>query len=227
MLIEPERVRMGSRSTTAMRSRELERRGLARDQRPGSPRCSHIGLPPASPKWGMLGRQPVDFLLDYRPLWWRGGALGVMIDGISEQLLLLIGQVYDCSLDPSLWDATLARIAAVIDCRTAALALWNPLDGRLLLSRSAGMSPHELEQMAQYSPEASQMVAAFGPESEDEPHILSRHVPLEYRLASPYVRDCLTPGGIVDVMQLPLMRSPTRRSAIGLGRNQRQGTITD
>jgi DNA-binding CsgD family transcriptional regulator len=61
----------------------------------------------------------------------------------------------------------------------------------------------------------------------DEPLVLSRRVTRAYLEASPYVQECLKPQGLIDIMQLFLLHTPTRVAGIGLARHERQGIITE
>lgn len=148
--------------------------------------------------------------------------------GFPAALSDLIGAIYDCALDPSLWDRTLARMRTQLDCETAILSLWQPADGRLLIHRSVGIPEDALAQMASHAPEISRMVESYGSAlPADAPHVLSRHVPVAYQQTSPYIRDFLRPAGIVDIMQYFLMQTAARNSAIAFGRSERQGVVTD
>jgi DNA-binding CsgD family transcriptional regulator len=147
--------------------------------------------------------------------------------GSPRILSALIGSIYDCALDPSLWDQTLAKVRDALDCETAILALWKARDGCLLMHRTAGIPPYGLEQLSKHAPEISRMVDRFSSGlSPDEPLLLSRHVPADFQKASPYVQECLKPAGIVDIMQYFLMHTPTRMAAVAFGRNERQGAVT-
>jgi hypothetical protein len=48
----------------------------------------------------------------------------IMADAISPQALSdLIGSIYDCALDPSRWDRTLADVRDALDCQGLMLGL--------------------------------------------------------------------------------------------------------
>src|SRR5260221_3623663 len=118
-----------------------------------------------------------------------------MVDSSPQELSKLIGSIYDCALDPSRWEHTLAELRDALDCQTAVLHL-NDLDhDRLLIYRTVGIEPHWLEQQAKHVPEIHARLTrdlASWP-SLDEPHVISRHLPRAYIEASPYIQECLKP----------------------------------
>jgi DNA-binding CsgD family transcriptional regulator/PAS domain-containing protein len=144
-----------------------------------------------------------------------------------RELSRLIGSIYDCALDPSLWDDALNAIKAVMNCDNAVLHLNDVVNGRILVSKVVGMEPYWIERVLGHSAEInrslSQSLASWP--SLDEPHIVSRHVPREEFETSPYIQDCWPAQGIVDVMTYYLMHTPTRFSGLALGRHKRYGLI--
>jgi hypothetical protein len=61
-------------------------------------------------------------------------------DAISPQALSdLIGSIYDCALDPSRWDQTLAEVRDALDCQGLMLTLTDMRYDRLLLQKSVGV----------------------------------------------------------------------------------------
>ena len=60
---------------------------------------------------------------------------GVLSHGRLSQL---IGSIYDCALDPSAWELTLAAIAVEFECTIASLTLNDLRGGRFLINKAAG-----------------------------------------------------------------------------------------
>jgi DNA-binding CsgD family transcriptional regulator/PAS domain-containing protein len=146
-----------------------------------------------------------------------------------QTMSALIGSIYDCVLDPSRWDRTLADITDAIQTQTAALSLTDLRQDRFLIFRTVGMEPYWLEQAAKHVPEMHAVLShalASWP-SLDEPHVISRHVPRAYVETSPYFQQCLKPQGIVDVIQYFILQTPSRLAGFGMARHERQGIITD
>jgi DNA-binding CsgD family transcriptional regulator/PAS domain-containing protein len=149
-----------------------------------------------------------------------------MAEALSPQALSnLIGSIYDCALDPDRWEGTLAEIMGAFEGRTAILSLIDQSLGRLLINRTVGIEPYQLEAVARHTPEiCARMEEIFTAEdfSLDAPYTVSRHWRDAYD-SSPYAAECLKPYGIVDVLQYFLMRTPTRFSVFGVSRHERCG----
>jgi DNA-binding CsgD family transcriptional regulator/PAS domain-containing protein len=153
-----------------------------------------------------------------------------MDDALSaDALLTLIGSIYDCAIDPSCWDQTLTELRKAFQTQTALIGLTNVSNNDTLIFKIVGMEPYWLQQLMKYAPEINEftMKAIAELPSLDEPQVLSRHVPLATRAASPYVRECLNPQGLVDILQYILLFSRTRLAVFGVGRHERHGLITD
>lgn len=152
-----------------------------------------------------------------------------MPEAISRQALSeLIGAIYDCALDPGRWEATLGGIMEAFDAATAVLGLTDVPNDRLLISKSVGITPYWLEQLARHGPEINRVIgeALASWPSLDDPYIISRHG-RDYLDTSPYYNNVLRPQGMVDVIQYFLMVTPERLAAIGIGRHERNGLITE
>jgi DNA-binding CsgD family transcriptional regulator/PAS domain-containing protein len=153
-----------------------------------------------------------------------------MADSISPQALSdLIGSIYDCALDPSRWERTLADIKDALDCYGITLTLSDLRYDRLLLQKAAGLEAPALEQLPIYLPEVNVMLrgALASWPSLDEPHVVSRHFSPAYIETSPYFQEWARATGTVDTMTLFLMHTPLHVAGLYLGRNVRQGLITD
>ena len=149
---------------------------------------------------------------------------------VSPQALSeLIGSIYDCALDPSRWDQTLPNVRDALDCHLLALHLTDLRHHRFLLNKTVGFEPHELEPVSKYLPEINAVLggALASWPSLDEPHVVSRHLSAAYIETSPYFQEWVKPAGIADMMVFFLMRTPIHWSGFGVGRNERQGIITE
>jgi len=146
-----------------------------------------------------------------------------------QALSSLIGSIYDCVLDPSLWEGTLGKLRDAFNAQTALLSLMDVRGGRLLIHKTVGIEQHWLEKLPPHNAEIvtvlSEHIASYP--SLDEPHIMRRHLSPQYIEASLYCQDLLKPAGIVDIIQYILLSSPARFSGLGLGRHTSQGFVTD
>jgi DNA-binding CsgD family transcriptional regulator/PAS domain-containing protein len=151
-------------------------------------------------------------------------------DTISPQALSdLIGSIYDCALDPSRWERTLAHLSEALDCFTLLLALSDLRHERLLLHKCIGVEPYQFERLSIYLPEvcAMQRGALASLPSFDEPYVMSRHLSPAYIEKSPYFQEWQNPAGMMDFMVFFLMQEPMHLSTFGIGRKEQQGIITD
>jgi DNA-binding CsgD family transcriptional regulator/PAS domain-containing protein len=151
-------------------------------------------------------------------------------DAISPQALSdLIGSIYDCALDPSRWEQTLAHLSEALDCFALLLALSDLRHERLLLHKCIGVEQYQFERLSIYLPEvcAMQRGALASLPSFDEPYVMSRHLSPAYIEKSPYFQEWQNPTGMMDFMVFFLMHQPMHLSTFGVGRNERQGLITD
>jgi DNA-binding CsgD family transcriptional regulator/PAS domain-containing protein len=151
-------------------------------------------------------------------------------DAISTQALSnLIGSIYDCALDPSRWERTLAEVGDALDCHGTALILTDLRYDRLLLLKTVGIEPDQIERFLNYIPELhaaiSEALASFP--WLDEPHVESRHFSRAFIETSRFFQEWERATGTVDSMRLFLMHTPRYDAGIGVGRNERQGLITD
>jgi hypothetical protein len=83
-------------------------------------------------------------------------------DAISPQALSdLIGSIYDCALDPSCWDRTLADVRDALDCHQLALTLSDLRHDQLLLHKAVGVEPYQMEQLSKHVPEIDAICQAI------------------------------------------------------------------
>jgi DNA-binding CsgD family transcriptional regulator/PAS domain-containing protein len=153
-----------------------------------------------------------------------------MADVISSQALSdLIGSIYDCALDPSCWEQTLADVMHAFDCQMLALGLTDLRQNRILLNRTVGFEPYQIEQHSKHLPEVHATLgeALASQASLDEAHVASRHLTAAYFETSPFWQEWVRPNGFIDIMTLFLMHTPTHFSLFGVGWNERQGLITE
>jgi DNA-binding CsgD family transcriptional regulator len=151
-----------------------------------------------------------------------------MVDAVSLPALSeLIGSIYDCVLDPELWERTLAGITDELGCQNAQLHLNDLRSNRFLISKIVG---YEIpENAAEHLPEAHARLGEFfaAHPSLDEPFVALRHLPPGYADTSPYFQEIIRPMGLVDMMQYCIMWTPERFAGLGFARNELQGPFTD
>lgn len=146
-----------------------------------------------------------------------------------EAVSALIGAIYDCALDPGLWDATLVELKEMFRCQGVILGMTDLASGDTILTKSVGIAPFWLEPLPFHAPEVAswQRLATVRNLPLDEPQVISRHVPVEVREQSRMERERADPQGRVDSMSLVLMDSPTRHVLLRLGRHKDVGVFTE
>jgi DNA-binding CsgD family transcriptional regulator/PAS domain-containing protein len=151
-------------------------------------------------------------------------------DAISPQAFSdLIGSIYDCALDSSRWDQSLADIKEALDCHGITLTLSDLRYDRLLLQKAAGLEASALKQLRIHAPEMHARLrdALASWPSLDDPLVVSRHFSTAYIETSPYFQEWARSTGTVDTMALFLMHTPLHLAGLYLGRNVRQGIFTE
>ena len=153
-----------------------------------------------------------------------------MADAISPQALSdLIGSIYDCALDPSRWERTLADLRDALDCHQLTLTLSDLRHDRLLLHKAVGVEPYQMEQFSKHVPEIDATLdgALKSGHSLDEPYVISRHISPTYFETSPHFHQWAKPLGMVDFMVFFLKSTPMHLSCFSGGRHEREGIITE
>jgi DNA-binding CsgD family transcriptional regulator/PAS domain-containing protein len=146
-----------------------------------------------------------------------------------EALSNLIGSIYDCALDPSLWERTLVELKDSVHGRQAAMRLSDVRSRGFLIYKAVGIDPHWEKEHTKHVSEVHTYLADIHESSPsfDEPYVVSRRVPRAYRDSSRYGQEYLRPQGLVDNMFWFLVKTPTRFGRISVARHKEQGIYTD
>ena len=140
----------------------------------------------------------------------------------------LIGDIYDCTLEPGRWPQALGRVARFLGCERTLISLSDLQHDRVLIEQRFGCEPEWIAARDRHLPEVHAALQSwFAPGRDaDEPFVASRALSPSYTVASPYVRECLQPLGIVDVAHYFLIRSHSYLSEIVLLRHASAGPFT-
>ncbi|SKA39109.1 helix-turn-helix transcriptional regulator [Consotaella salsifontis] len=147
----------------------------------------------------------------------------------QENLSNLIGVIYDCALDPARWETALMAVSEVIESDFISLTLNDMREGRYLINKSVGWEPDYIKIKRDHVAEINARLKEWLAEASslDRPFVASRNLSADYLAASPYVRECLAPQNIVDIVHFFLMSTPAHLSEIGIARHARQGLIDE
>lgn len=146
-----------------------------------------------------------------------------------EEISTVIGLIYDCALDPARWDKALVALTRLFNCHGALLVMFDLAQGGAVFSKSLNISPYWMSELDRHAAElASWKRLYYAPDwSIDEPQANSRNIPAHVLAASPVNSEWNAPQGLVDTMQLVLMRSPTRHAQLAMSRRREMGIITE
>jgi DNA-binding CsgD family transcriptional regulator len=160
-----------------------------------------------------------------------GSQVSKRTSGLDEEDLSgLIGEIYDCVVDPTRWEATLDRLRRLLECAGCALYVTDLRDATSRMQSMVGIGPEWAEKYPVYAVDAAAMMSSVPDlmsRALDEPLVGRRDIPDEVFLSSRYWREWAEPQGIVDFITLNLMRDPHRVAGIALGRFADPGLITD
>ena len=147
-----------------------------------------------------------------------------------EALSDLIGAIYDCAIDPDRWEATLEAIRLGLNCFSGQLSLNELPSGRFLLVKSTKVPAYWLAQQPALAPH---MVELWAPvlndpmRDLDEPALSSRELTAEHWNTNAANLNWFAPQGIVDVMELFLIREQHRLANFGFSRHASQGHFSE
>ena len=151
--------------------------------------------------------------------------------GIEEiDLSDLIGEIYDCVIDPTLWEATLEKLRRVLNCAGCALFVTDLQQATSRMQNIVGVEQEWAVRYPDYAADAAAMMSSV-PDlmrcALDDPVVGRRDIDEQVFLSSRYWQEWGAPQGIVDFIALRLMQGPGRVAGIAFGRNQEHGLITD
>jgi DNA-binding CsgD family transcriptional regulator/PAS domain-containing protein len=148
----------------------------------------------------------------------------------NQRLSALIGKIYDCVLDPSLWKATLQDICAALDFHNGSMVVQALPSGAPLLVANWGISDHYLAQTLDYGAEILEVwggIAKIASFPQDEPGIFRRDGNVSVWDTNRYLLEWVRPQGIIDAAAIVLTRDALSVGSLGFGRHQSQGVFGD
>lgn len=147
-----------------------------------------------------------------------------------EELSDLIGAIYECVAEPARWDEVLDNIRRVLECANCVLSVADMHRQILRAEKTLGIRPYWRRRIDLYGPaitECYSSVPDFHTRPLDEPFVLRKDVPEAMIEQNRYYREWAIPNGIVDVIQIVLMRESRRNATLALGRHKSAGPITE
>lgn len=131
----------------------------------------------------------------------------------------VIGKIYDCVVDPGLWDDALDEIRAAIGSHNAALSLHDRRTGKELLSILRNFDPVWLPAMAQHLPDFFEPLILRPAMMEIEAAVYSRDTdPIIDAKIERYRQEWALPQGLSDGLGIPLIVEEDTIASFGAGR---------
>lgn len=147
------------------------------------------------------------------------------IDRVSE----LVGDIYDCAIDPGRWPRTLQGIRDLLICANAVLYVFDTEKLSYRMKTLVGVDAEWASRMHDYEADIGAIYNYLGnlmTRPLDDYFVLRHDLPDGILLSNPYFREWAQPQGISDLIQATLMREPARMALLAMGRFDRDGRIS-
>jgi DNA-binding CsgD family transcriptional regulator/PAS domain-containing protein len=141
-----------------------------------------------------------------------------------------VSTIYDCALDPALWPDAIREICHATRCIAGVISVSDLATGAGRLQQVWNFGPDWLERMIAHGPEVAEMINSVPnlfTRSLDEPMVATRDIAPEVLERSRYFKEWIVPQGIIDALQLTVLRQRNQYGALALSRHGDQGPVTD
>ena len=148
----------------------------------------------------------------------------------QERLSTLIGQIYDCAIEPNLWPKTIREICEDLRCLFGAILLVDLKHSRHRVVAHWNAEEFSRHSLGRHAEETTVIYRSTpGPmlNSLDEPLVLSRDVPEAVYRNMPYYTEFVKPMGICDTVQSIVLRDTDRIGVFAVNRHDSIGLVTD
>jgi len=145
----------------------------------------------------------------------------------TEQLMELVGDIYDAALDSSLWNEVVGKAARFVGGSAAAVFSKSPIDGNGDVYYESGVDPHYrqlyFEKYVKLDPATvGHYFAEIG-----DPIAVEDLMPYGEFLETRFYKEWVRPQGIVDFVSAVLDKSVTSAALFGVFRHERDGIVDD
>ncbi|WP_192254766.1 helix-turn-helix transcriptional regulator [Mesorhizobium silamurunense] len=144
-----------------------------------------------------------------------------------ERLADLIGLIYDCTLDPTLWPEAIRAVGDATNCFAGMLVVTDLERSEVRSAHSWNHDPIWLARLPAHAEEIAQLQNEFLARSHGlgEPSAPSREIVEPYE--SRYYKEWAKPQGIVDALSLIVIRQADRLGLLSLSRHEHYGLVTE
>jgi DNA-binding CsgD family transcriptional regulator len=150
---------------------------------------------------------------------------------MSATTSALIGHIYDCAIDPSLWPATLDKVRKALGFAHATLSVQAMPTGTVLLNENSGIPRLWAERVADYGADIIALwggLATVNTAPIETPLVLSQINPsvADGSCNNRFHLEWHRPQGLIDTLSVGLIRDGTTLAAASLVRHDSEGPIT-
>ena len=139
----------------------------------------------------------------------------------------MVGDIYDASLDPTLWPGVFDKASTFIGGSAAALSSYDIVAKQTHFYFSSGHEPHFLEQYTEKYAKINPVFPTVVFHDVERPLAIPDCLPQEEFCRSQFVREWVAPQGYVDTMFANLEKSPTGCALFTVMRHMRDGFADD
>jgi DNA-binding CsgD family transcriptional regulator len=142
----------------------------------------------------------------------------------------VVGAIYDCALDPALWPDAIREVCEATRSFAGVIGVSDLSTGASHLQQHWNFNADWLDRMVLHGPEVAAMLASI-PDLHtrelDEPVVAMRDFDPAVALRSRYYNEWLRPQGIIDAINLTVLRQKDRIGSLALSRHESAGAITE
>jgi DNA-binding CsgD family transcriptional regulator/PAS domain-containing protein len=145
----------------------------------------------------------------------------------EKRLLALIGDIYDATLDPSLWVGVLGKATLFVGGCGAALLAKNASSQTGAVVYDYGMDPHYRQLYFEHYIKLDPATTGQFFAELEEPIATADLMPYDEFLATRFYREWARPQGLVDFITSVLDKSTASAAMFGVFRHERDGVADD
>ena len=142
------------------------------------------------------------------------------------ELLDLVGQIYDCAVDPALWPVVLQRVAGAVSGSFAAISLHDATRHSVLLKAHWNVDPSFEQSMTEHFA-INPLVPSIYYHEVDEPYTGMDILGSDSYLSSQWYRNAVAPHAMGDTLITLLAKRGGRFGALSLFKESRSGPFTE
>jgi DNA-binding CsgD family transcriptional regulator len=142
----------------------------------------------------------------------------------------VVGTIYDCALDPGQWPNAIREVCEATSSLAGVIGVSDLATGASRLQRHWNFDAAWLDRMVHHGPEIAAMLASvpnLHTRALDDPVVARRDFSPEVWQTSSYYREWLQPQGIIDAINLTVLRHKDQIGSFALSRHESAGAIQE